>query len=174
MKNLGGIKDMNGLPDMLFVIDVRKEDIAVAEANRLNIPVVAVVDTNCSPEGIEQVIPGNDDALRAIRLFASRIADAILEGQQIATEGRLGGGEETATESGETETADTTEASIQVADQSNATASATNVNGNQAAAGAAPVDGASGKTGEVKSEIEASSEQTFEDNIETSNEATAR
>lgn len=87
MKNLAGIKDMNGMPDMIFIIDVRKEDIAVKEANRLGIPIVAVVDTNCSPEGITQVIPGNDDALRAIRLFASRIADAILEGQQIGTEG---------------------------------------------------------------------------------------
>ncbi len=66
---------------------MRKEEIAVAEANRLGIPIVAVVDTNCSPEGIDYVIPGNDDALRAVRLFASRIADAILEGQQIATEG---------------------------------------------------------------------------------------
>ncbi|HVF29811.1 MAG TPA: 30S ribosomal protein S2 [Pyrinomonadaceae bacterium] len=87
MKNLAGIKDMGGAPDMMFVIDVRKEDIAVKEANRLGIPIVAVVDTNCSPEGIDQVIPGNDDALRAIRLFASRIADAILEGKQIGTEG---------------------------------------------------------------------------------------
>lgn len=87
MKNLGGIRDMKRLPDMLFIIDVRKEEIAVAEANRLGIPVVAVVDTNCSPEGIDAVIPGNDDALRAIRLFASRIADAIIEGRQIATEG---------------------------------------------------------------------------------------
>ena len=87
MKNLAGIKDMGGLPDMLFVIDVRKEEIAVKEANRLGIPIVAVVDTNCSPEGITQVIPGNDDALRAIRLFASRIADAILEGRQIGLEG---------------------------------------------------------------------------------------
>ncbi|CAN5152729.1 hypothetical protein BH20ACI1_BH20ACI1_30160 [soil metagenome] len=87
MKNLAGIRDMNGLPDMLFVIDVRKEDIAVAEANRLDIPVVAVVDTNCSPDGIDQVIPGNDDALRAIRLFTSRIADAILEGKNVGTEG---------------------------------------------------------------------------------------
>lgn len=89
MKNLAGIKEMNGMPDMLFIIDVRKEDIAVKEANRLGIPIVAVVDTNCSPEGITQVIPGNDDALRAIRLFASRIADAILEGQQIGTEGSI-------------------------------------------------------------------------------------
>ena len=87
MKNLAGIKDMGGTPDMLFVIDVRKEDIAIKEANRLGIPIVAVVDTNCSPEGIDQVIPGNDDALRAIRLFASRIADAIMEGKQIGTEG---------------------------------------------------------------------------------------
>lgn len=87
MKNLGGIRDMKRLPDMLFIIDVRKEEIAVLEATRLNIPVVAVVDTNCSPEGIDAVIPGNDDALRAIRLFASRIADAIIEGKQIATEG---------------------------------------------------------------------------------------
>ena len=87
MKNLGGIRDMKRLPDMLFIIDVRKEEIAVAEANRLGIPVVAVVDTNCSPEGIDAVIPGNDDALRAIRLFASRIADAIIEGKNVATEG---------------------------------------------------------------------------------------
>ena len=90
MKNLAGIKDMKGLPDMLFIIDVRKEEIAVAEANRLGIPVVAVVDTNCSPEGVDYVIPGNDDALRAIRLFASRISDAILEGQNFGTEGGVG------------------------------------------------------------------------------------
>ena len=86
-KNLSGIKSMGRLPDAIFIIDVRKEEIAVAEANRLGIPIVAVVDTNCSPEGIDYVIPGNDDALRAVRLFASRIADAIIEGQQIATEG---------------------------------------------------------------------------------------
>jgi len=89
MKNLAGIKDMKGMPDMIFIIDVRKEEIAVAEANRLGIPVVAVVDTNCSPDGIDQIIPGNDDALRAIRLFASRIADAILEGQNIGNEGSV-------------------------------------------------------------------------------------
>lgn len=87
MKNLSGIKDMNGLPDLLFVIDVRKEEIAVAEANKLGIPVVAVVDTNCSPDGVDYVIPGNDDALRAIRLFTSRVADAIIEGRNLATEG---------------------------------------------------------------------------------------
>ena len=86
-KMLSGIKSMNRLPDSIFVIDVRKEEIAVAEANKLGIPVIAVVDTNCSPEGIDYVIPGNDDALRAVRLFASRIADAVLEGQQMLTEG---------------------------------------------------------------------------------------
>src|SRR5437870_5324902 len=88
-KNLAGIKGMARLPDAVFIIDVRKEEIAVAEANRLGIPIVAVVDTNCSPDGIDFVIPGNDDALRAVRLFASRIADAILEGQQVATEGGI-------------------------------------------------------------------------------------
>ncbi|HET7286155.1 MAG TPA: 30S ribosomal protein S2, partial [Pyrinomonadaceae bacterium] len=86
-KNLSGIKSMTRLPDAVFIIDVKKEEIAVAEANRLGIPIVAVVDTNCSPEGIDYVIPGNDDALRAVRLFASRISDAIVEGNQIATEG---------------------------------------------------------------------------------------
>ena len=96
-KNLSGIKAMSRLPDAIFIIDVKKEEIAVAEANRLGIPIVAVVDTNCSPEGIDYVIPGNDDALRAVRLFASRIADAIVEGNQIATEGGVvstDGGEE--------------------------------------------------------------------------------
>jgi small subunit ribosomal protein S2 len=83
-KNLSGIKNMTRVPDALFIIDVRKEDIAVKEANRLGIPIIAVVDTNCSPEGIDYVIPGNDDALRAVRLFASRIADAVVEGQQLS------------------------------------------------------------------------------------------
>ena len=89
-KTLSGIKGMNRLPDSIFVIDVRKEEIAVAEANKLGIPVIAVVDTNCSPEGVDYVIPGNDDALRAVRLFASRFADAVLEGQQMLTEGNAG------------------------------------------------------------------------------------
>jgi small subunit ribosomal protein S2 len=96
-KNLSGIKTMTRLPDIVFIIDVRKEEIAVAEANRLGIPVVAVVDTNCSPEGIDYIIPGNDDALRAVRLFASRIADAVLEGQQMVAEGAEAGAAEGAT-----------------------------------------------------------------------------
>ncbi|MBO0720761.1 MAG: 30S ribosomal protein S2 [Blastocatellia bacterium] len=83
-KNLSGIKEMKKLPDAIFVIDTNKEEIAVKEANRLGIPVVAVVDTNCTPEGVSYIIPGNDDALRAVRLFASRIADSILEGHQLA------------------------------------------------------------------------------------------
>lgn len=82
-RNIAGIKNMTRLPDAIFIIDVRKEELAVAEANRLGIPVIAVVDTNCSPEGIDYIIPGNDDALRAVRLFASRIADAVVEGQQM-------------------------------------------------------------------------------------------
>jgi small subunit ribosomal protein S2 len=80
-KSLGGIKLMESLPDVLFVIDVGHEDIAIHEARKLGIPVVAVVDTNCSPEGIEHVIPGNDDAMRAIHLYASSVADAVIEGQ---------------------------------------------------------------------------------------------
>ena len=84
--NLAGIKDMNGLPDLMFVIDSSKEAIAVDEARKLGIPVVAVVDTNCDPDKVDYVIPGNDDALRAIRLFTTKIADAIVEGRQLASE----------------------------------------------------------------------------------------
>ena len=84
--NLAGIKDMPGLPDLLFVIDSNKEEIAVKEARRLGIPVVAVVDTNCDPDQVDWVIPGNDDALRAIRLFTTKIADAVVEGRSLATE----------------------------------------------------------------------------------------
>lgn len=83
LKNLSGIKDMGKLPDIMFVIDAKKEEIAIQEANRLGIPVIAVVDTNCSPDGVDYVIPGNDDALRAVRLFASKIADAVVEGRQL-------------------------------------------------------------------------------------------
>lgn len=81
-RNLGGIKQMSRLPGAVFVIDPNKEAIAVQEANKLGIPVVAVVDTNCDPDNIDYVIPGNDDAIRAIRLFAARIADACVEGAQ--------------------------------------------------------------------------------------------
>ena len=80
-RSLGGIKDMPGLPDALFVIDVGHEYIAVAEANKLGIPVVGVVDSNCKPDGVDYVIPGNDDAIRAIRLYAQAAAEAILAGR---------------------------------------------------------------------------------------------
>jgi small subunit ribosomal protein S2 len=84
--NLAGIKDMPGLPDILFVIDSNKEAIAVKEARRLGIPVVAIVDTNCDPDEVDWVIPGNDDALRAIRLFTTKISDSVIEGRALATE----------------------------------------------------------------------------------------
>jgi small subunit ribosomal protein S2 len=84
--NLAGIKNLNRLPDVLFVIDSNKEQIAVKEARKLGIPVVAVVDTNCDPTEVDYVIPGNDDALRAIRLFASKIADSAVEGANAATD----------------------------------------------------------------------------------------
>lgn len=82
-KNLKGIKDMESLPGAIFVIDPKKERIAVAEARRLSIPIVAVVDTNCDPDEVDYVIPGNDDAIRAIKLIASKIANAYLEGRGI-------------------------------------------------------------------------------------------
>ena len=81
-KFLGGIKNMERLPDAVFIVDPRKEKIAVAEARKLDIPIVAIVDTNCDPDEIDYVIPGNDDAIRAIRLLTSKIADAVLEGKQ--------------------------------------------------------------------------------------------
>jgi len=87
--NLAGIKNLNRLPDVLFVIDSNKEQIAVKEARKLGIPVVAVVDTNCDPTEVDYVIPGNDDALRAIRLFASKIADSVVEGAQAVTDKQL-------------------------------------------------------------------------------------
>ncbi len=82
-KFLGGIKNMERLPDAVFVIDPKKEKIAVHEANVLGIPVIAIVDTNCDPDPIDFVIPGNDDAIRAIKLFANRIAECVLEGQEL-------------------------------------------------------------------------------------------
>jgi len=81
-KNLGGVKNMERVPDVLYIVDPRKEKIAVAEANILGIPTVAIVDTNCDPDDIDYVIPGNDDAIRAIRLITSKIADAIIEGRE--------------------------------------------------------------------------------------------
>ena len=181
---------MNGLADMRFIIDVRKEDIAVKEANRLGIPIVAVVDTNCSPEGITQVIPGNDDALRAIRLFASRIADAILEGQQIATEGGVAAVETSADEAeGEVpaeaalpasarafvEDEDEGEADVEVADETWETAEETH----EDPAGGSYAHEAEGASGEraISNEVQASTSEDMADaqsgKTEESNEATA-
>ncbi len=89
-RSLGGIKDMRSLPDVLFVVDVDHEDIAIREARKLGIPVVAVVDTNCSPDDVDYVIPGNDDAMRAIELYTSLIADAVLDGKASLPEVALG------------------------------------------------------------------------------------
>src|SRR5437867_5902440 len=91
---MGGIKNMKRLPDAMFVIDPKKEEIAVREANRLSIPVVAVVDTNCDPDLIDWKIPGNDDAIRAIRLFTAAIAEAVLEGRNLYEERQRGAGQE--------------------------------------------------------------------------------
>ena len=192
MKNLAGIKDMGGMPDMMFIIDVRKEDIAVKEANRLGIPIVAVVDTNCSPEGIDYVIPGNDDALRAIRLFASRIADAILEGQQVGSEGTMGQQAAAA----ESQTAEgiadigsaltggeaAVTADVKVADQTWETAEATHSDSDEGLApGKEP--GAHGESGEVNAEIQTSASEAVEEVVEAaetgeaaeeSNEAAAK
>ncbi|ADH99281.1 30S ribosomal protein S2 [Salisediminibacterium selenitireducens] len=93
-KFLGGIKEMTRLPDALFIIDPRKERIAVAEAHKLNIPIVGIVDTNCDPDEIDYVIPGNDDAIRAVRLLTAKMADAIIE----ANQGEENAGEESQNE----------------------------------------------------------------------------
>jgi len=87
-KLLSGVRDMKRLPDMVFVVDPRREDIAVREASRLEIPIIAIVDTNCDPDPIDYVIPGNDDAIRSIRLITSAVADAVVEGRALRTEGK--------------------------------------------------------------------------------------
>ena len=81
-KNLGGIKTMQGIPSAIFIVDPRKEHNAVLEAKKLGIPVIAIVDTNCDPDDADYIIPGNDDAIRAIRLISSVLADAVIEGKQ--------------------------------------------------------------------------------------------
>ncbi len=82
-KTLGGIKDMRGLPELIFVVDQAKEEIAIKEANKLGIPVICLADTNANPDGISHIIPGNDDAIRSIKLITSKLADAVLEGKQL-------------------------------------------------------------------------------------------
>ena len=103
-KYLGGVKEMNKIPSALFIVDPRKERNAIAEAHKLNIPIVAIVDTNCDPDEIDYVIPGNDDAIRAIRLIAATMANAVQEGRQ---------GEDAAAEKAEAETEETAEAPVE-------------------------------------------------------------
>ncbi|MGG1685297.1 30S ribosomal protein S2 [Pseudalkalibacillus sp. NRS-1564] len=86
---LGGIKDMNGVPDAMFVIDPRKERIAIAEARKLNIPIVAIVDTNCDPDEIDYIIPGNDDAIHAVKLLTAKMADAVIEVSKVEEEAEV-------------------------------------------------------------------------------------
>ena len=81
-KNLGGIVEMDRLPDCVFIVDPRKEHIAILEARRLNIPIVGIVDTNCDPDEVDYIIPGNDDAIRAVKLIVSKMADAVIEANQ--------------------------------------------------------------------------------------------
>lgn len=100
-KNIGGIKEMDGLPTMIFIVDPKKEKIAIAEAKKLNIPIVAIVDSNCDPDEVDYVIPGNDDAIRAIKLITSKIADACIEGVRIQEETRLAAAEEAEAEAAE-------------------------------------------------------------------------
>lgn len=111
-KTLGGIKEMRGMPDLIFVVDQKKEDIAIAEANKLHIPVICLADTNANPDGIDYIIPGNDDAIRSIRLIASKLADAVLEGKQLRENKAVGAKAETikAEDAGVTEEAKTEEA----------------------------------------------------------------
>ncbi len=110
MASLGGIRNMKKLPDALFVVDPKKEEIAVKEANKLGIPVVAAVDTNCDPDVIDYKIPGNDDAIRAIRLFCTAIADAIIEGREQHEERQRGqGADEEDADVGEADAGMTTE-----------------------------------------------------------------
>ena len=85
-RSIGGIKEMSGLPDVLFVVDVDHERIAVTEANKLGIPVIGIVDTNSDPDGVDYVIPGNDDAIRAIKLYVTAVADAVIAGKAAAGE----------------------------------------------------------------------------------------
>ena len=85
-RSIGGIKDMGGLPDALFVVDVDHERIAITEANKLGIPVIGIVDTNSNPDGVDYVIPGNDDAIRAVKLYVTAVADAVLAGKGASSE----------------------------------------------------------------------------------------
>lgn len=140
-KNLSGIKDMPRLPDAIFIIDAGKEEIAVAEARRLKIPIISIVDTNCNPDSIDYVIPGNDDALRAIRLFTSRFADAILAGQAVAAKKE--------DEPKEDQSAEDLSAPESVAETVTSPAEPTKISGDEAAVDAPPPEIASSAKSEL-------------------------
>ena len=119
--SLGGIREMGGVPDLLFVIDVNKEDLAILEAKKLGIPVVGIVDTNCSPDGVDYVIPGNDDAARAIQLYCDLVSRAALDGMtaQMASAGvDMGAMEEQAAEEEIVETPVNAEETVEVSSES--------------------------------------------------------
>ncbi len=99
-RNLGGIKEMGSLPSVVYVVDSKQEHIAIKEAQKLGIPIVAIVDTNCDPDGIDYIIPGNDDAIRAIRLLSARIADAVLEGKERFREAQQAASDKESSEAG--------------------------------------------------------------------------
>ncbi len=157
MKNLAGIKEMEVLPQALFVIDVRRERIAVQEAMKLGIPIVAVVDTNCDPEGIDFVVPGNDDALRAIRLFVGLAADAIEQGKNIQSKRD----EDDAAEAAEADGADkpaTAKADGADSDASSATAESAQAEDKQEAAPDAAPETTQDESAEKPDEPEVASE----------------
>ncbi len=157
MKNLAGIKDMEVLPQALFVIDVKRERIAVQEAMKLGIPIVAVVDTNCDPEGIDFVVPGNDDALRAIRLFVGLAADAIEQGKNIQSKRD----EDDAAEAAEADGADkpaTAKADGADSDASSATAESAQAEDKQEAAPDAAPETTQDESAEKPDEPEVASE----------------
>jgi len=157
MKNLAGIKEMEVLPQALFVIDVKRERIAVQEAMKLGIPIVAVVDTNCDPEGIDFVVPGNDDALRAIRLFVGLAADAIEQGKNIQSKRD----EDDAAEAAEADGADkpaTAKADGADSDASSATAESAQAEDKQEAAPDAAPETTQDESAEKPDEPEVASE----------------
>ncbi len=161
-RNLEGIREMERLPDALFVVDPKKEYIAVREANKLGVPVIAIVDTNCDPELIDYIIPGNDDAIRTIRLFAKKIAEAYDEGAGVLNKAEAEATAETETEAG-TDAAPVAEASADAGDSSAADTSAADITvpsaeGEPAAEAAAPEESETETTSEAVADAGAATE----------------
>ena len=180
-RNLEGVRELDGLPDALFIVDPKREEIAVAEANKLGIPMIAIVDTNCDPEQVDYVIPGNDDAIRTIRLFTSRIADAYLEGAgklaaavQAANEGEAPSATPAAAEASEaSETSQDTAPAVETAP---ATEAAPEGAAEEAAAAdeePAPTAEASADTDDATAPTEAAEAESAGETEETPEEAPA-